>query len=409
MTPQPPPLHYRLLSLLLLPFWLIHALFHGSSNRENSYLRQRVGLHKGAEPAAIWVHAASVGEVALIEPLVIVLAESVPVTVTTFTASGYQHARRVLPGAVLVQILPIDNWFLARRFFRKHHFRLALIAETELWPEFLYRTRLEGIPLIQINARISDKTLRSARWVQPILRRSLQYFDRFLTRNPDDGERLQMLGVDPARIRLCGNLKSAARLEHHDYPRLIEVPYLLFASTHAPEELALVEVMRRLDFPLLIVIAPRHPKRADDIVRDLASAGLKLARRSKNDALTAETRIYLADTLGELRAFMQHAEIVIMGGSFTQVGGHNVLEPTSLGKATITGPSDSNISTDLDELLQHEAIIQVQNYSDLQTALVDLLQHPEAREQLGRNATAANESRADVLNTYLHQIDDYLV
>jgi 3-deoxy-D-manno-octulosonic-acid transferase len=396
-----------LLSILLFPFWLIHALVHGSRHRESSYLRQRLGIQRGSEQESIWIHASSVGEVSLIEPLATALAETTPVTVTTFTASGYQHARRILPRPILVRVLPIDCWLLARRFFKTHRLRLALIAETELWPELLYRAKSRNIPLLQINARVGEKTLHASGWLQPILRRSLSYFDRFLTRNKTDGLRLQKLGIEADRITLCGNLKLAAEPASEDYPRLIDAPYLLFASTHAPEELEFVRIMQQLNFPRLCVLAPRHPGRGDDIEREITNLKLPLARRSRGQPLDADTRVYLADTLGELRALMQHAEVVVMGGSFNNTGGHNVLEAVGLGRAVITGPSDSNIVDDIQQLLGSTAIIQVANLHELEQTLALLLNDPGARQQLEQHAQQAATQWADVLATYLEQINAY--
>ncbi len=406
---QPAPhFRYRLLSLLLLPFWVVHALIHGLRNHENQYLWQRLGLVRYSPQDSIWIHASSVGEVTLIEPLVRQLVKQTPVTVTTFTASGYQHAQRILPGAVLIRVLPIDFWPLARRFLRGHGFRLGLVAETELWPEILYQASALGLPLLQINARMSKKTLHANQLLKPLIRRTLQYFDAFLTRHESDGANLEAMGVAADHIRLCGNLKQATPEIEPAYPCLIKRPYLLFASTHAPEEENIINLMQTMKWPLLCVIAPRHPQRAAELMAIIQRTGLSVAQRSAGQEINADTHIYLADTLGELRALLQHAELVVMGGSFNTVGGHNVLEATALGKAVITGPADSNINDDIKVLQRHDAIIQVDGYPQLQQQLQRLLEHPDQRAALEENARKATRARADVLTTYLQTIDTYL-
>ena len=154
------------------------------------------------------------------------------------------------------------------------------------------------------------------------------------------------LGATEEKIKIVGNLKSTTDLSP-DNEKLIERDYLLLASSHDNEEKLLLSLMPADFENLLLVIAPRHPSRSREIQRLLSQLGFNYATRSRSEAITTETRVYLADTLGELKAFMAHAQIVIMGGSFDQTGGHNLIEPAALGCALITGPSDSNIRDDI--------------------------------------------------------------
>ncbi len=408
--PSPPPLAYRLLSILLLPLWIGHAAWQAWKYHCAEYLWQRLGrLRNPCPQRAIWIHAASVGEVALIHPLVQTLAKTHPVVVTCFTITGYQHALNTLPDDVYIQALPIDAWPISHSFMRRCKFRLALIAETELWPETLYQTRRLGIPLLQINARLSHKTLAATGWKRRLLQRTLGYFDAFITRHEDDIARLQAMGVDGEKISLCGNLKYAAALQHNETPKaLIDRPYLLFASTHAPEEIQFAEICSRLDAPPLFVIAPRHPKRAAEIMKSLQQPGLNIRQRSRNQPIAADTHIYLADTLGEMPSLMAHARIVIMGGSFAPVGGHNILEPARLGAAIITGPGDDNIRADIDWLKSHHAIIQTPDIDRLQAEIQRLLANEKALEQMRQQARKAMAQQTRILPCYLDHIEKYL-
>ncbi len=408
---QPPHLRYRLLSLLLLPLWVIHALWLTLRHREAGYFWQRLGVQTpfrgGRRQDCIWVHAASVGEVRLIQPLVERLREDHPVLVTTFTATGYRTARQLLPQSVLVRVLPIDFLPLSRRFFRRHRCRLGLIAETELWPETLYQARRAGTRLLQINARLTDKSLRVSPVWKPVLARSLSLFDAHLARGEDDRCRLLALGASPQHIRVCGNLKYAAQPDQAPATAPLDRPYILFASTHDPEETEFAHLMDRLGWPRLTVIAPRHPERGDSIRRALKALGCRVTQRGRGETATPDTRIYLADTLGEMPRWMSHAELVVMGGSFAPVGGHNLLEPARLGRPVITGPSDHNIREDIERLSESGGLVQVEGLQQLGEAISHWLEHPEDARKAGEQARRTVADGAHILEDYLQAIDAY--
>ncbi len=411
-APQPPHLRYRLLSLLLLPLWILHAAWLALRHREPDYFWQRLGWHRPFRGArrqgCIWVHAASVGEVNLILPLVERLRADHPVLVTSFTATGYRQARRRLPQSVLVRVLPIDVLPLSRLFFRRHRCRLGLIAETELWPETLYQARSAGTRLMQINARLSDKSLNIRPLWKPVLTRTLRYFDTHLARGEDDRLRLLALGASPERIQVPGNLKLAGQPHPEETPAPpFDRPYLLFASTHDPEEALFAQVMEGLGWPRLAVIAPRHPERGPAIARALRARGIEVAQRSRGETVTDQTRIYLADTLGEMPLWMAHAEIVVMGGSFAPIGGHNLLEPASHARPIITGPSDHNIREDRERLQQAGGLIQAHDEADLQRRLEDWLRQPEQALAAGNKARDLLAESAGILEEYLRMIRAY--
>jgi 3-deoxy-D-manno-octulosonic-acid transferase len=409
--PQPPHLRYRLLSLLLFPLWVLHAAWLALRHREPDYLWQRLGWHTpfrgGRRQGCIWVHAASVGEVNLILPLVERLRADHPVLVTTFTATGYRQARNRLPQSVLVRVLPIDFLPLSRLFFRRHRCRLGLIAETELWPETLYQARRAGTRLLQINARLSDKSLNIRPLWKPVLGRTLGCFDAHLARSEDDRLRLLALGAAAERIRVCGNLKYAAESPTEPPVALLDRRYLLFASTHDPEEVTFGRVMQALEWPLLAVIAPRHPQRGDAIRRQLEAEGWRVAQRSHGETPDQDSHIYLADTLGEMPQWMAHAELVVMGGSFAPVGGHNLLEPASLGRPVITGPSDHNIREELERLQAAGGLKQVPDSEALTRAIEEWLQQPQRAETAGRKAREALQQGRHILEDYLETIERY--
>ena len=407
MSPESPGFAYRLVSLLLLPFWLIHGFFHGRNYSLPSYLSRRVWSKKNQSSSAhVWVHASSVGEVAAVTPLVKTLInQGDSILFTSFTASGYQTIKGNFPNGIDSGIIPVDFIVTCRRFLRQNKIKLCLLMETELWPELLYQTAQRNIPIIQINARLSPKTTDAPIFIRYLLRRAISAIRLHLARNQQDKALLLGLGANEANIKIVGNLKS--RYQQTELPkRLIDQDYLLLASSHEGEEQLLLEQIPAQWRKQLIVIAPRHPKRSKSIQKELNNAGIQFAVRSLSQPIRAQTQVYLADTLGELKTFMAHASIVIMGGSFDQTGGHNLIEPASLGCAIITGPSDSNIKSDIEQL--GDSIIQVTNMLSCWQNIDFLLANPVKANTLGNRAQTRLQNQPDVLQRYLSEIKPYL-
>ncbi len=408
MTATSPSLSYRLLSLPLFLFWIFHAFWLALKNKRLDYLLQRIGLQAPGPVGCIWIHASSVGEVELIKPVVDHYQQQHPLLVTVFTPTGYQHARKILPPTIAIRVLPIDFLPLSWLFIRRNRIKLALVAETELWPETLYQAARCSIPLLQINARLSDKSLNPSPWIKKILQQTLANFQLHITRTRADLERLQSMQVDQGKIRVIGNLKYAGLDAEQLYPDLIGRPYILFASTHKPEEELFAAMRSALTGEILFVIAPRHPQRANEIVKALGSLDLQLAQRSKGEQITADTQIYLADTLGELKALFSHAKLIVMGGSFAPVGGHNIIEPATQGKMIITGPSDDNIKADIELLQEGQAIIQVADIEQLQQQIIDCLDHPQKIADYSAHAQQLMQQQSHILEQYINAIDGYL-
>ena len=398
---------YRLLSALLLPIWLLQALWHGKTQGLKCYSRLRFrGEKDKAKTAQTWVHASSVGEIEAVTPLVRELIDGgEPILLTSFTATGYKSIKRNFNDSVEAAIIPVDFAWTCKRFLRQHQVKLCLLMETELWPELLYQSARRGIPIVQINARLSQKSLQAPAFVRSLLRRSISYISLHLTRNDSDRSCLIQLGADPLKIRIIGNLKSSTDLLS-SYPNLIDREYLLIASSHEGEETMLLSHRSALTEKLLIVIAPRHPVRSNTIQQQLTQLGLNYATRSQSEPIGAQTQVYLADTLGELKALIAHARIVIMGGSFNNTGGHNLIEPAALARPIITGPSDDNIREDIK--LLGDAIIQVPDVEACWQSVEHLRGNPEQATTLGLQAREAVAKQSHILDNYLAEIKRYL-
>jgi 3-deoxy-D-manno-octulosonic-acid transferase len=404
-----PGLVYRLIALMLYPLWVIHSLLHGRRYAVDRYRSMRMSRNRPADhQSRIWVHAASVGEVRAIAPLVHRLMDAGhKILFTSFTATGFQAIERDFADSVRSSVIPIDCYWHCRQFFAQNNIKLGLVMETELWPELLYQARHHDIELLLINARLSARSLQANRFVRALLARTLGYFARILTRSREDQEALQSLGASPARIRIAGNLKAQQQVLR-DPLRLVEREYLLLASSHAGEELSLLTSRPAAAGSMLLVIAPRHPARSKTIQAELDGLGLRCAVRSESQPVTAETEVYLADTLGELGQLMAHARVVIMGGSFDDTGGHNLIEPAGLGCAIITGPSDSNIRADIKMLGAGQGVIQVADVDACWSAVIDLLAQPGRAQALAQEAQARLARQPDILQAYLDEIAPHL-
>ncbi len=406
-TPRPPALSFRLLSLPLALFWLVHAIVHGRRHREPDYLRMRIAATRAAATTVpVWVHAASVGEVNAAAPLVLALrARGLPVMVSSFTATGYRAIERQFGDEVARCVIPIDFAPLARRFFARRRPRLGLIMETELWPELLFAAARADVPLVLVNARLSSKTTARGQRVREWLGRTLGYFARIVARSASDRDALIELGARAESVIVAGNLKTLPESAKNT-ARLVGREYLLLASSHESEEYRWLQARPPELAKYLVVIAPRHPQRAGAIERELFSLGLRAALRSRGDPVTADTDVYIADTLGELESLMAFARVVVMGGSFDQTGGHNLIEPARLGCATVTGPSDANIRDDIRML--GDGVIQVGDFAQCWRAVAELLADPGRATALGRAAQARLAAQPDVLARYLDLIEPWL-
>ncbi len=405
MNAESPGAAYRVFSLLLFPLWIIHAFFHGRSYDQPDYLRRRLlGGAGKSEESSIWIHASSVGEVSSVTPLVKALIDfGERVFFTSFTASGLQTIQHNFGGRVKSTVIPVDFLPFCRGFVHRHRFKICLLMETELWPELLFQAAKNKIPVIQINARLSRKSTDAPIFIRYLLRRALGNIQYHLARNDLDKQLLIGLGAQDDRIKIIGNLKSGVDVEQN-YPNLVKRDYLLLASTHEGEEALFLD--NRNSLKKLIVIAPRHPARSEAIQKYLATENINHAVRSKGDAITADTEVYLADTLGELKALMAHAELVIMGGSFDQTGGHNLMEPASLGCAIITGPSDTNIVNDI--RLLGNAVIQVADIQECWEKVGYFLDNPAETEALGEKARKIMLNQSDILSAYFREIRQFI-
>ena len=403
---------YQLLIRLLSPLlWLI-ILFETLKRQAGiPFFLQRLGLAYPPcvtlppEKKRIWLHCASVGEVKAAEPLIRHLLKSTSlqpeIIVTTNTPTGKELLLSLFPKSVTHFYLPLDWPFAIHRFLSAAKPSELWVFETEIWPNLYRISAQKGIRIHIINGRLSQKTLTIPNWLKKAYQNSLQNVSQVLARSHQDAERFIMLGANPNTVQILGNIKYAQFEQTDHYPNPINIEYVLLASSHKDEELKIGQLWQNLKRSELLVIVPRHPKRSVSIQKQLNSLGIEYKVASLGDSITSETQVFLDDRLGKLMPLFEHAKLVIMGGSFVPKGGHNILEPAAYGKAIITGPDMSDFTSEMSILKELNGIKQCQDYQQLQTSLVELLDNPLARQQLGLGALQALKTQSSTLKNYL--------
>jgi 3-deoxy-D-manno-octulosonic-acid transferase len=410
---MPAPLHYRVKLRLLSPlFPLLLLRERARRGGDSRFLRQRLGFGYAARADRPgWLHAASVGELNTALPLLQRLHDEYPrvsfiVTSNTPTAA-HLFAKWKLERCVHCY-LPIDLPECIGGFIKTVNPRLGLIMETELWPNLYAACARKAIPLLLLNARLSRKSFDAPGWVRAGQRYCVAQLNHMLARSERDRERFLALDALPDRISTVGNLKYAPAdsAGASAAPAATRRPYLLAVSTHEDEEFQFARLLGSMlrHYGHLLVIAPRHPERRADILRQLSGLPLNIALRSRNDAITAATDVYLLDSMGELPAWITGAELVLIGGSWIPHGGQNILEPARAGKPSIAGPFMHNFAQETADLVEHNAALQLHNASDLITEVEKMLKEPEHAAAMGRNARALMQRKSDVVDRYLEAL-----
>lgn len=400
-----------LLTPLAIPYWIVRSLRKGHSW---SSLGEALGSltvptsTTASDP--IWFHAVSVGEVQSSLPLLRRLRDAlptVPIVVSTGTATGRKLAEGQLAGiADLVFRAPLDLPWCVSRMFRNLQPRLLLVAETELWPNYFFEAKNRGIPAVIVNGRISDRAAPRYRRFRFLFGPVLRCANLVLAQSKTDRARFIATGASPDSTRVGGNLKYDIDVAagQKDLPPDLESvldqasPELLFiaGSTREGEEEMLVETLRALmevTPRLLAIVAPRHPHRFDEAAAVLQAADLPVYRRSRlgEIPISHEAAILVLDSLGELAALYQRADLVFVGGSLNGWGGHNVLEAIAHGKAVVVGRYMQNFRGVTSDLLAVGGLIQVQDTDELRTTILSLAADPSRR----RSIAAAGKDLAD--------------
>ncbi len=421
MNPRPLSLRvYRALSRLLGPFTrLLLAERARRGKEERTRLGERRGEATRARPPGrlAWLHGASVGETLSLLPLIERLTQrGLGVLVTSGTVTSARLLEWRLPPGAIYQFVPLDVPSYARRFLDHWRPDLALIAESELWPNLIVETDLRGIPLVQVNGRMSERSFRRWQRMPALIGALLGRFDLCLAQSRADADRLARLGAP--RVGVAGNLKFDVPPPPADPLRLSGLtglvgnrPVWIAASTHPGEEEQIIAVHRMLTARfsnLLTIIAPRHPHRGEEIARIAEDARLHVALRSRGLEPDGATDIYVADTIGELGLFYRLAPVVFMGGSLVPHGGQNPIEPGKLGAAIVHGPHVHNFVDVYAALDKNEGAIAVSDHEHLARTLARLLVDGHRMRAMARAASDTVDSLGGAVDRTLQAIEPFL-
>jgi 3-deoxy-D-manno-octulosonic-acid transferase len=376
---------YTLFIVALLPWALLHLLWR--ARRQPTYLRhwgERFGFYPAIPPAPIiWIHAVSVGETRAAQPLVATLKARYPdhrILLTHMTPTGRATSEDLFGDTVTRVYLPYDTPWGVRRFLRHFQPRIGLIMETELWPNLITTCRTQQMPLLLVNARMSARSARRYGRFSKLTQTALTQLAAISAISEDDAAHLRALGA--SEVSVSGSVKfditpppEQLTLGQALRQRIGDRSVFLCASTREGEESLILDAWQKVgdSGTALLVIVPRHPQRFDEVASLVAARGLTLQRRSDEQALAADTQVWLGDSMGEMFAYHAAADIVFVGGSLLDFGCQNLIEPCAVGTPVLIGPSTFNFAEAARGAIKARAAMQVDNAVELVTQACALL------------------------------------
>jgi len=414
--------------LVASPFLLYKFL---TSDRYRAGFRQRLGAvsARTGEKPCLWIHAASVGEIQAARPLVKECREQWPdldIAISTQTSSGQEMAKKHFPDC-LALYYPLDFSWVAAKVLDRIRPSLIVLVEREIWPNFVTAASRRNVPIVQVNSRLSESSLRAYRRLRPILGPALRSISHFVTQSEQYADRLRLLAVPAERIAVTGNLKYDGvpmSIPEEERRRLIgemgleaDEPALVCGSIHPPEVRPVIEACLRVrssEPGLRLILAPRHLERVPEIEKVLSDAGETFVRKTElvqqaEPRGVARDKVIIVDTIGELRAVYSLATVVFVGGTLIPIGGHNILEPAALGKPVVFGPHIFAQAADAEAFVSESAAIQCADQEVLAKQLCRLFNDPSAARDMGRQAQTvlrthqgAARKTVEALTQYLH-------
>jgi 3-deoxy-D-manno-octulosonic-acid transferase len=415
---------YRALTALLAPFAYrkvaAKLAAHGVSRTRQ---RERLGYASQLRPELtagaplIWFHGASVGESLAAITLINRLHARLPAArflLTSGTATSAQLAAKRLPDCAQHQFAPLDSAGAVIRFLDHWRPDAGIFVESELWPVTLAAAKARGLRLALVNARLSAKSVAGWRKKLPTAQFIMGLFDLLLTQNQSVAKDLLSLGAAPERVFPSGNLKAGAAALPQNGDLVAEMqrglagrPLWIASSTHKGEEEVVLAAHKELlgSHPdLCLLLTPRHPERADEVANKISQAGLCHAKRSAGAALTADTQVYLADTLGELGSWYALSPVVFLGGSLLPIGGHNPFEVAQAGAAVLTGPGYSNFIETFPPMIAAGGATEVSDATDLAQAVDLWLTQPEQLQTARTAARSFVDEQSGQLDTVVERL-----
>ncbi len=389
---------YSALFYFLAPLILLRLLWRSIKAPAYRYRwRERFALYPQALPQhVIWFHAVSVGESEALFPLLKKIQQHHPeakLLVTTTTPTGSARVQAVMKDTVTHVYLPYDMPDVVQRFIGHFKPTLAVIMETEIWPNLYTCCGQHHIPLYLINARLSERSARGYQKISQFVRSTLDNVSIIATQTQDDAQRFVSLGAKTDAIKVMGNIKfdiSVPEITLADGHQLKNTLFAnrfvwVIASTHKEEEAIFITLYQhiKLQIPeLLLLLVPRHPERFIEVKRLCEQKQLKTVSRTSGEPVTQDTDVYLVDTMGELKVIYAASDIAFVGGSMVPTGGHNILEAVAVGVPVLFGPYMSNFKEIARGILNQQAAIQCVDNDAIVQSVLSLYHQPNERLEL---------------------------
>jgi len=391
---------YRLFLYLAFPVILVRMAIRIANNRQYlSRLPQRFGFAPlTPKPNGVWIHSVSVGEVNAAVPLIQHILKTDPdieIIVTTMTPTGSDRVRKLFSKRVHHCYLPYDYPGAMKRFIRSINPCLAIVMETEIWPNMIHVCHQQKIPMIYTNVRLSARSYERYGRFKAIIAPTLKKVSEFAVQCEPDAKRLIGLGASADNVHITGNIKFDMRLPASVIEAAQSVrrrlgwsrPVWVVGSTHEGEEPEVLDAFAtaKKEIPdLLLILVPRHPERFSAVFRLCTRWGFNVSLRSENVSdIDSSTEVYLGDTMGELTLLIAAGDVAFIGGSLVPTGGHNLLEASAAGIPVIFGPHIFNFAEIADLVLAKGAGVQIMNSDELGEVVVKLLNDSLLRDQYG--------------------------
>ena len=407
---------YTAIFYLALPLYFIRLIIRAVQNPD--YLKrwgERLGYGSNLPTegkTVLWIHAVSVGEVNASIPLVRSLLDTYSnseILVTTSTPTGSKILLDKMGARVKHQYVPLDLPACLNVFLDRWNPKAVIVLETEIWPNLLAVCKERGIFTALVNARLSEKSKDKYNMIQPLAAEALGNLDLLIAQYDSDANRFKEINTN-LKIEVCGNLKFDQQVpeEMHSISSSIrdswsegeQRPTLIAASTHETEEEfvldAFLEILEEAKDALLIIV-PRHPERFETVFEYIQNRDLSVARRSKKEDVTPETKVLLGDTMGELNFLYSVSDVAFVGGSLVDHGGQNLLEPASLGLPLSSGKSLRNFQEIADELQEDKALFLIEQQRELSDFFIEMISKPRKSARIGKASAKVFEKNRGVL------------
>jgi len=409
---------YSVLMTIAIPLLFMRLWWKGRQNPAYR-LRWKERLAIFNQPLlgqSIWVHAVSLGEAVAAIPLIRALQKQYPDTplvVTTTTPTGSQQIQNTFKESVIHVYFPYDLPSIIHRFLDHFKPKILVILETELWLHCLECVQKRNIPIVIVNGRISPKALGRYECILPITRLMLSCVTVVAVQSEQDGERFVKLGLAKERLVVTGNIKFDVQVKEDQIKQgealkaQWDRPVWVAASTHAGEEEEVLSAFKTILAEVkdaLLILVPRHPERFDAVNNLIVNQGFSIVTRKSEMPVSAETSIFLGDTMGELNLFYAASDLAFVGGSLIPIGGHNALEAAVLGIPVIMGPHTQNCAEITRLLSEAKALVQVSSSETLAKTVIYWFKDPEERKRLGLQGKAVVEKNRGALNKMMSLI-----